>query len=96
MKTIISQKLINVLKNKIFNVISLNLFDNVESLLNNLLCNDVSNKYFDLIYKSQQAARDIVKSIVVSTFEELDNEFKESAYRKSLLLMIFLILKLIL
>ena len=83
MKTIISQKLINVLKNKIFNVISLNLFDNVESLLNNLLCNDVSNKYFDLIYKSQQAARDIVKSIVVSTFEELDNEFKESAYRKS-------------
>ena len=83
MKTIISQKLINVLKNKIFNVISLNLFDNVESLLNNLLCNDSSNKYFDLIYKSQQAARSIVKSIVISTFEELDNEFKDSSYRKS-------------
>ena len=83
MKTIISQKLINVLKNKIFNAISLNLFNNVESLLNNLLCNDNSNKYFDLIYKSQQAARDIVKSIVISTLEELDNEFKESAYRKS-------------
>lgn len=83
MKTIISQKLINVLKNKIFNVISLNLFDTVESLLNNLLCNDSSNKYFDLIYKSQQAARSIVKSIVISTFEELDNEFKNSSYRKS-------------
>ena len=83
MKTIISQKLINVLKNKIFNAISLNLFNNVESLLNNLLCNDNSNKYFDLIYKSQQAARDIVKSIVISTFEELDNEFKNSSYRKS-------------
>ncbi len=30
MKPIISQKLINVLKNKIFNVISLNLFNNFE------------------------------------------------------------------
>lgn len=83
MKTIISQKLINVLKNKIFNVISSNLFNNVEFLLNNLLCNDEPNKYFNLIYKAQQTARDIVKSVVVSTFEELDNEFKESAYRKS-------------
>lgn len=83
MKTIISQKLINVLKNKIFKVISLNLFNNIEFLLNNLLCNDDSNKYFDLIFKAQQTARDIVKSIVISTFEELDNEFKESAYRKS-------------
>lgn len=83
MKTIISQKLKNVLKNKIFNVISLNLFNNVEFLLNNLLCNDGSNQYFNVIFKAQQAARDIVKSIVVSTFEELDNEFKESAYRKS-------------
>ena len=83
MKTIISQKLINVLKNKIFKVISLNLFNNIEFLLNNLLCNDDSNKYFDLIFKAQQTARNIVKSIVISTFEELDNEFRESAYRKS-------------
>lgn len=83
MKPIISQKLINVLKNKIFKVISLNLFNNIEFLLNNLLCNDDPNKYFNIIYKAQQTARDIVKSIVISTFEELDNEFKESAYRKS-------------
>lgn len=83
MKTIISQKLINVLKNKIFNVISLNLFNNVEFLLNDLLCNDGSNHYFDVIFKAQLAAREIVKSIVISTFEQLDNEFKESAYRKS-------------
>ena len=83
MKTIISQKLINVLKNKIFKVISSNLFNNIEFLLNNLLCNDDPNKYFNIIYKAQQTARDIVKSIVISTFEELDNEFKESAYRKS-------------
>ena len=83
MKTIISQKLKNVIKNKIFNVISLNLFNNVEFLLNNLLCNDGSNQYFNVIFKAQQAARDIVKSIVITTFEELDNEFKESDYRKS-------------
>ena len=75
MKPIISQKLINVLKNKIFNVISLNLFNNVELLLNNLLINDSSYHYFNTIFKAQQSARDIVKSIVISTFEELDNEF---------------------
>lgn len=53
MKPIISQKLINVLKNKIFNVISLNLFNNVEFLLNNLLNNNTSNQYFDVIFKAQ-------------------------------------------
>ena len=83
MKPIISQKLINVLKNKIFNVISLNLFNNIEFLLNNLLNNNTPNQYFNVIFKAQQTARDIVKSIVISTFEELDNEFKESTYRKS-------------
>ena len=83
MKPIISQKLINVLKNKIFNVISLNLFNSVEFLLNNLLINNDTNHYFNFIYSAQQSARDIVKSIIISTFEELDNEFKESAYRKS-------------
>ena len=83
MKPIISQKLTNVLKNKIFNVISLNLFNNIEFLLNNLLNNTTSNQYFNVIFKAQQTARDIVKSIVISTFEELDNEFKQSTYRKS-------------
>ena len=52
-------------------------------LLNNLFCNDISNQYFNLIFNAQQTARDIVKSIVISTFEEFDNEFKESNYRKS-------------
>ncbi len=53
MKTIISQKLINVLKNKIFNVISLNLFNNIEFLLNNLLNNNTPNQYFNVIFKAQ-------------------------------------------
>lgn len=83
MKPIISQNLINVLKNKIIPVISLKLFNDVEFLLNNLFVNDGSNHYFNLIYRIQTSARDMVKSLIVSTFEELDNEFKDSAYRKS-------------
>ena len=83
MKPIISQNLLNVLKNKIIPIISLKLFNEVEFLLNNLFVNDGSNHYFNLIYKVQTSARDMVKSIVISTFEELDNEFKESTYRKT-------------
>ena len=83
MKTIISQKLLNVLKNKIIPIISLKLFNDVEFLLNNLFVNDGSNHYFSLIYKIQTSAREMVKSIVSSTFEELDNDFKESTYRKT-------------
>ena len=51
--------------------------------MNNLLNNNTPNQYFYVIFKAQQTARDIVKSVVISTFEELDNEFKESTYRKS-------------
>lgn len=83
MKTIISQKLINVLKNKIIPIISLNLFNDIEFLLNNLFVNDTSNIYFDLIYRIQSSTREMIKSIIISTFEELDNEFKDSTYRKS-------------
>ena len=83
MKPVISQKLLNVLKNKIIPIISLKLFNDVEFLLNNLFINNGSNHYFNLIYRIQTSARDMVKSIVISTFEELDNEFKESDYRKS-------------
>lgn len=45
------------------------LYNNIELLLNNLLCNDNSNQYCNLVYKVQQTTRDIVKSIIVSTFE---------------------------
>ena len=53
MKPIISQKLLNVLKNKIIPIISLKLFNDVQFLLNNLFVNDGSNHYFNLIYKIQ-------------------------------------------
>ena len=83
MKPIISQKLINVLKNKIFNVISSNLFNNVDFILNNLFFNNDSNRYFDVIFNAQQTARDMVRSLLLSTFEELDKDFRDSEYRKS-------------
>jgi len=47
MKPIISQNLLNVLKNKIIPIISLKLFNDVEFLLNNLFVNDGSNHYFN-------------------------------------------------
>ncbi len=75
MKTIISQNLLNVLKNKIIPIISLNLFNDVEFLLNDLFVNDGSNHYLNLIYKIQTSARDIVKSIVISTFEGLETSY---------------------
>ena len=64
-------------------IISLKLFNDVEFLLNNLFVNDGSNHYFSHIYKIQTSAREMVKSIVSSTFEELDNDFKKSTYRKT-------------
>ena len=45
MKPIISQNLLNVLKNKIIPIISLKLFNEVEFLLNNLFVNDGSNHF---------------------------------------------------
>ena len=56
MKPIISQNLLNVLKNKIIPIISLNLFNDVEFLLNNLFVNNGSSHYFNLIYKIQTSA----------------------------------------
>ena len=51
MKTIISQKLLNVLKNKIIPIISLKLFNDVEFLLNNLFVNDAQITILALFIK---------------------------------------------
>ena len=83
MKTIISQNLKNVLKNKILNVFSSNLSNTIDFFIDNILTNSKNNIYFDTIYNAQQSARNIVKSIIISTFEQLDIEFKNSTYRKS-------------
>ena len=80
----ISQNLKNVLKNKIKILISPILYKNVDFMVDNLFSKDAENKYFSLISGIQKSAREIVKSTIISTFKEIDDEFKNSAERKSI------------
>lgn len=80
----ISQNLKNVLKNKIKIIISPILYKTIDFMVDNLFAKDVKNKYFSLISGIQTSTREIVKSIIVSTFKEIDEDFKNSAERKSI------------
>ena len=80
----ISQNLKNVLKNKIKILISPILYKTVDFIVDNLLVDDnSSSKYFSLISEVQSSTRELIRSVIVSTFYEIDNDFKESAERKS-------------
>ena len=84
MENIISQKFKNVLKNKIKNLISSILAEQVDFLVDNLFVqNQDYNKYFSLISNIQESTREIIRNIIVSTFEELDYNFKIAPYRVS-------------
>lgn len=84
MKYSISQKLKNVLKNRIKILISPILYETIDFMIDNLLIeNSCNNKYLSLISNVQSSIREIVRNIVVTTFQEIDNDFQESAYRKS-------------
>lgn len=84
MKYSISQKLKNVLKNKIKILISPILYETIDFMIDNLLVdNSCNNKYFSLISNVQSSIREIVKNVVIAAFQEIDNDFKESAYRQS-------------
>ena len=84
MKYSISQKLKNVLKNKIKILISPILYKTIDFMIDNLLIdNSCNNKYFSLISNVQSSIREIIRNVVITTFQEIDNDFKESAYRKS-------------
>ena len=84
MDTIISQNFKNVLKNKIKNSISSILSEQVDFLVDNLFHqNQDYNKYFSLISDIQEATRAIIRNIIVSTFEELDYNFKITPNRVS-------------
>ena len=79
----ISQNLKNVLKNKIKILISPILYKTIDSIVDNLFSQNNVNKYFDLISSVQTSVRSLIKSVVISTFEEIDSNFKDSAERKS-------------
>ena len=80
----ISQNLKNVLKNRIKILISPILYKNVDFMVDNLFSKNAENKYFSLISGIQKSAREIVRSTIISTFKEIDEEFKNSAERKSI------------
>ena len=53
-------------------------------MIDNLLVDaNSSNKYFSLFSSVQSSVREMIRSIIITTFEEADADFKKSAYRKS-------------
>lgn len=81
---IISQNFKNVLKNRIKSLITPNLYNFIDLLIESFsFDNNVSINYFDLFSTVQSSIKDYIKSIIVSTFEEIDNDFKNSYQRKS-------------
>ena len=84
MENIISQNFKNVLKNKIKNSTSSILSEQVDFLLNNLFISEQDyNKYFSFISSIQENTREIIKNIIITTFEELDYNFKIAPNRVS-------------
>ena len=84
MENIISQNFKDVLKNKIKNSISSNLSEQVDFLLNHLFVSEQDyNKYFSFFSSIQDTTREIIKNIIITTFEELDYNFKIAPNRIS-------------
>ena len=79
----ISQNLKNVLKNRIKILISPILYETIDTIVDNLFLQNNVNKYFQLISSVQSSVRDLVRSVVIASFEEIDSNFKNSAERKS-------------
>ena len=81
---IISQNFKNVLKNKIKILINPILYKFVDSLVDNFSFHtNASTNYFELFSNVQSTTRECIKSIIVSTFEQIDEDFKNSYIRKS-------------
>ena len=81
---IISQNFKNVLKNKIKILITPVLYQLVDSIIDSFsFDNSNYNNYFYLFSEVQEATKQFIRSIIVSTFEEIDNDFKNSFQRKS-------------
>ena len=84
MENIISQNFKNVLKNKIKNSISSILAKQVDFLIDNLFVSQQDyNKYFSFISSIQETTREIIRNIIISTFEEIDYSFKSMPNRVS-------------
>ena len=81
---IISQNFKNALKNKIKILITPIYYNLIDSIVDNIGNNNFDfSKYFSLFHSVQSSVRDSMRLIIVSTFEEIDAEFKTSLFRKS-------------
>lgn len=79
----ITQNFKNVLKNKIKILISPILYNSVDTIIDNIFDTTSETKYLKLITTLQQSVRELIKNLIISTFEEIDNSYKISAERKS-------------
>lgn len=79
----ISQNLKNVLKNRIKILINPILYNTVDLLVENLFLQSSQNTYFALASEIHSSVRALIRKTIITTFEELDNNFKYSVERKS-------------
>lgn len=77
----ISQIYKNELKNRIKNEISNFSDEMVDIIVNNLTNPSTEEKYFNFVSCIQDSTRELIKKIIVNTFEELDYQYKNSAER---------------
>ena len=79
----ISQNFKNVLKNKIKILISPILYKSIDFIVDNLFEINTPDKYFYFMNTIQSSVKELIKNIVITVFEELDNNFKNSNNRTS-------------
>lgn len=80
--TMISQKYIILLKNRIKQKINSLSDDLIDYLINNLFnINTCNNTYIEFINKIQEFSINIIKDTITEVFNELDNNFKNSLQR---------------
>lgn len=81
---IISQNFKNVLKNKIKILITPTLYHFIDLLVDSFsFDSNTSSNYFNLFSTIQESTRECIKSVIISAFEEIDTDFKNSYQRKS-------------
>ena len=60
------------------------MYETIDFMIDNLLVdNNSNNKYFSLVSNVQSSVRELVRNVVITTFQEIDEDFKSSAYRQS-------------
>lgn len=81
---IISQNLKNEIKKHIKVLITPIFYNLIDEIVDNIDKNDFDfSKYFSMFSSIQSTMREVIRLTIVSIFEEIDKEFKNSSLRKS-------------